>query len=86
MIIFDNRRIESIKSKDKLYRVKVGHCLYLEVPPTGNKRWRVRCSFRGLDTFRSLGIFPEVGIEEALARKDVIHSLIRNDITHCKLW
>jgi hypothetical protein len=80
----DSKQISNIKRKEKLYRVKVDHRLYLEIPPTGNKRWRVRYTFRGVDTFLSLGIFPEVGVEEALARSEEVGSFIKQGLAPCK--
>ncbi|MBU1002363.1 MAG: tyrosine-type recombinase/integrase [Proteobacteria bacterium] len=57
--------INASKPKDKLYRLSDGRGLCLEVPTTGNKRWRFRYRFEGNAKMLSLGLYPDVSLAEA---------------------
>lgn len=56
----------------KMRRYKIfdggGNGLYAEVPSTGSIRWRVRYSRKGKQKVISMGVYPEVSIDQARAR------------------
>ena len=62
-----NAEILNAKPKDKPYKLFGGGGLFLEVPPTGRKRWRLKYRFGGKEKLLSLGVYPEVPLA---GRKD----------------
>ena len=61
--------------KDRTYRKSDGNWLYLEVPPTGSKRWIIRYQVDGTeekkkDKSLSLGKYPIVSLKEARKLRD----------------
>ena len=70
--------------KNKTYRVSDGNWLYLEVPPTGSKRWIIRYQVDGIDKKRdkslSLGRYPRVSLKEARKLRDHQQELHENGI------
>ena len=44
--------------------------LYIEVPPTGSKRWRFKYRINGKEKRISLGIYPEIGLKDAREKRD----------------
>lgn len=50
--------------------------LYLEVAPSGGKWWRLKYRILGKEKRLSLGVYPEVGLKEARARRDEARKLI----------
>lgn len=75
-----NHDISMIKPTGRLFRIRVDTCLLLEVSPKGGKWWRIRYVFNERENNLSLGTFPDVGIEEALVRRDEVKSLIKQGI------
>ncbi len=57
------KTIEASKSKERPYRIGDGNGLYLEVPPTGAKRWRYRFRYAGKENMISLGTYPDVTLK-----------------------
>lgn len=57
--------IQKAKPKAKQYRLSDGNGLSLLVYPTGGKSWRYRYSFEGKENMISLGIYPDISLEEA---------------------
>lgn len=49
----------------KTRKVFDGGGLYVEVPPTGNKRWRFKYRFNKKEKLISLGRYPIVSLKEA---------------------
>lgn len=54
----------------KAYRVTDEKGLYLEVTPRGGKRWRFKYRFQGKEKLLSLGVYPEISLKEARAKRD----------------
>jgi integrase len=55
-----DKEIQNAKPREKLYRLRDGHGLYLEVTPAGGKLWRLRYRFGGSEKMLALGQYPEV--------------------------
>lgn len=53
-------KIRAAKPKEKLYKIYDGMGLYIEVHPSGGKRWRFKYSYNGKEKRLSLGTYPEV--------------------------
>lgn len=61
-----NIKPDPIKSKKHFD----GGGLFLEVTPTGAKRWRFKYRFGGKEKLISLGLYPAVGLKEAREKRD----------------
>jgi len=72
--------IRQAKSGDKLYFLWDTNGLYLEVPPTGNKRWRVKYRWQGKENRLSLGDYPTVSLKQARERRDEIRRQVATGI------
>ncbi|KMJ54552.1 integrase [Vogesella sp. EB] len=57
--------IKQAKPQDKLYYLKDGDSLFLEVTPAGGKNWRFRYRFNGKAGVLSPGKYPAVSLAEA---------------------
>lgn len=53
------------KATDKTLRLVDGRGLHLEVPVSGNKRWRYRYRYEGKANMLTVGLYPEVSLSEA---------------------
>lgn len=59
----------NIERKNRTYKKYDGKGLYVEIPASGNLRWRLRYTVMGkADTSVSLGIYPTVSIDDARAK------------------
>ncbi len=54
--------------------------LYLEVAPSGGKWWRLKYRFDGRDKRISLGVYPEVSLKDARARRDDARKLLADGV------
>lgn len=59
------KKIESLKPKDKPYRVSDGNNLYIYIPKTGVKTWQMRYIINGKERIFSLGKYINVSLSEA---------------------
>jgi hypothetical protein len=72
--------VRAAKPKEKPYKLSDGRGLYLEVRPTGARWWRLKYRHAGKERRTSLGVFPEVSIAEARARRDEARALVRDGL------
>lgn len=63
------KQIEAAKPKDKSYRLADSGGLFLFVPPSGKKVWRLRYRFDGKEKTLVIGPYPEFGLTEARAKQ-----------------
>lgn len=75
-----HRQAETAKPEDKPYKLAVGNGLFLQVLPSGSKRWRYRYFFDGKENMLSLGLFPQVGISAAKDKRDEAKKLLAQGI------
>ena len=54
--------------------------LFLEVTPRGAKRWRLKYRFRRKEKLLSLGLYPDVSLKDARARRDEERKLLARDV------
>ena len=70
--------VESLESKEKIYRLTDGAGMYLEIHPNGSKYWRFKYRFAGKEKRFAIGVYPEVTLKEARERlgraRDVLKS------------
>lgn len=57
-----------------------GHGLYLEIHPNGSKYWRMKYRFGGREKRLSIGVFPEISLQEARDARDAARRLLREGI------
>ena len=62
-------QIRKAKPASKAQRLFDGEGLYLEVPPSGRKRWRLKYRIAGREKRISLGVYPDVSLKAARDRK-----------------
>lgn len=72
--------IQKAKIGDKTVRLFDGGGLYLELTPTGGKWWRLKYRFDGKEKRLSLGVYPEVSLRLARARRDDARKLLAEGI------
>ena len=70
-------RIKAAKPTDKVYKIYDADGLYIEVPPTGSKRWRFKYRINGKEKRISLGIYPEIGLKDARENVMKLESRLR---------
>lgn len=63
------KQIENSKPKDTAYRLADAGGLFLFIPPTGKKVWRLRYRFSGKEKTLVIGSYPEISLVEARARQ-----------------
>lgn len=63
------KQIEAAKPSEKSYRMADSGGLFLFVPPTGKKVWRMRYRFDGKEKTLVIGPYPEVSLIEARAKQ-----------------
>ena len=63
-------KIRGAKPRDKPYKLADGRGLYLLVTPSGGKWWRWDYRFGGRRKTLSMGVFPDVELEDARNRRD----------------
>jgi hypothetical protein len=62
------------------YKVSDGNGLYLLVNPNGSRWWRFRYRWAGKQNTVSCGVYPEVGLAEARARRDAFRAMLVDGI------
>ncbi len=72
--------IQKAKISDKTVRLFDGGGLYLELTPTGGKWWRLKYRYGGKEKRLSLGVYPEVSLRLARARRDDARKLLAEGI------
>lgn len=74
------KQLEAAKPKSRLYRISDERGLYLEVPPTGNKRWRFRYRFDGKAKMISLGRYPEIQLADARKARERYREMVEKGV------
>jgi len=72
--------IRGAKPQQKPYKLRDGQGLHLLIKPTGSRLWRLRYEFEGVEKGISLGIYPDVSLKRARARRDEARKLIAEGI------
>lgn len=72
--------IRSAKPNEKTQKLFDGGGLYLEITPNGGKWWRLKYRFGGKEKRISMGVYPDVGLKEARARRDAARKLLADDV------
>lgn len=72
--------IKNAKPPNKTEKLKDGGGLFLYVEPNGSKRWRYRYQFEGKEQLLSLGVYPDVSLKQARAKRDELKEQIKQGI------
>lgn len=72
--------IEALKPKSTPYKLSDGGGLTLYIQPTGAKWWRLHYRFNGKQKTISLGVYPDVSLQQARARRDDAKKMLANGI------
>ena len=64
------RQVEAAKPKDKPYKLADGGGLYLLIKPNGGKYWRLKYRVAGKEKLLALGVYPEVTLADARAKRE----------------
>lgn len=63
------KQIDAAKPAEKSYRLADAGGLFLFVPPSGKKVWRMRYRFDGKEKTLVIGPYPEISLTEARAKQ-----------------
>lgn len=72
--------IRTAKPTDKPYKLADEKGLFLLVTPNGSKYWRQKYRFGGKEKMLSFGVYPDVGLKDARAKRDEARKLLANDV------
>ena len=64
-IVLTDSRVNSVRKKDKPYRMNDGNGLYLNVSRSGTKSWRVRYKFNSKESMIVIGHYPSMSLADA---------------------
>jgi len=73
-------KVRSAKPSTKAVKLFDERGLYLEVSPSGGKWWRLKYRFDGKEKRLSLGVYPDVGLKDARARRDSARRLLSEGV------
>lgn len=80
MTTLSELKIKSLKAKTKLYRIADGEGLFLEIAPSGKKKWRMRYSYNKKEFTFNVGEYPYVSLKAARAKLFELKILINNGL------
>ncbi len=72
--------VRHAKPSKKTRKMFDGRGLYLELTPSGGKRWRLKYRFAGKEKRISLGVYPDVSLKEARIRRHQARTLLAREI------
>ncbi|EPN4502211.1 tyrosine-type recombinase/integrase [Citrobacter freundii] len=73
-------KVRTAKPMDKQYKLTDGSGMHLLVHPNGSRYWRLQYRFGGKQKMLALGVYPEVSLADARARRDDARKLLANGI------
>jgi hypothetical protein len=72
--------ILSAKPREKRYKLFDGGGLHLILTPTGGKWWRFSYTFNGKQNSLSVGVYPQVSLRQARARRNALRKQVAQGI------
>ncbi|TDN50204.1 integrase [Buttiauxella sp. JUb87] len=73
-------KVRTAKPTDKQYKLTDGNGMHLLVHPNGSRYWRLQYRFGGKQKMLALGVYPDVSLADARARRDEARKLLANSI------
>ncbi len=74
-----HKQCETVKPKDKPYKLSDSGGLYLEIMPNGSKYWRLKYRIHGKEKRLALGVFPATSLVEAREQRDQARKIIKDN-------
>ncbi|MEQ9904143.1 tyrosine-type recombinase/integrase [Pectobacterium aroidearum] len=71
-------KVRTAKPADKQYKITDGNGMHLLIHPNGSKYWRLQYRFGGKQKMLALGVYPDVSLADARARRDEARKLLAN--------
>lgn len=71
-------KINSLKPREKDYKVFDGGGLYLQIAKTGGKRWRFKYRFNDKEKIMALGLYPSLSLKNARELREKYKTIIVN--------
>ena len=68
--MLNTTKINSLKPKEKPYKLGDAHGLYIDVRPTGSKYWRQKYRYNTIEKLLLHGKYPIVSLAEARQLRD----------------
>lgn len=75
MFLTDSQ-VRNAKPKSKVYRLKDGQGLFLQVKPNGSKGWRFRYHYAGREKMISFGAYPDFSLADAREKAHEVRKLL----------
>ena len=72
--------IRSVKPADKPFKLSDEKGLHLLVHPNGSKYWRLKYRYADKEKVLALGVYPDVGLKDARAKRDAARKLLADGI------
>ncbi len=72
--------IKAARPESKAYKLYDERGMFLFVPPTGSRLWRLKYRIGGKEKLLALGAYPDISLKTARARRDDARKLIANGI------
>lgn len=72
--------IRTAKPTDKPYKLTDEKGLFLLITANGSKYWRLKYRFDGKEKLLSFGTYPDTGLKDARARRDVARKLLADGV------
>jgi len=73
-------RVRTAKPREKPYKLSDSGGLYIEITAAGGKRWRWKYRIGGREKLLSMGVYPDVPLGLARARRDDARKLLANGV------
>ncbi len=78
-------KIRTAKMTGKRFKLYDERGLYLEVTPTGSKRWRFKYRYDNKEKLLSLGLYPDVSLKKARLRRDEAREQLADGVNPSEL-
>lgn len=72
--------VRNAKPAEKAFKLADGKGLFIHVMPGGARYWRLKYRIGGKEKLLALGVYPEVSLKEARARRDEARALLGQGI------
>ena len=72
--------VKQAKAREKPYKLSDEKGMFLLINPNGSKYWRFKYRFGGKEKLLALGVFPDLSLADARAKRDEARSQLAKDI------
>lgn len=79
-MLLSDTKIKNTKPREKPYKIADGKGLFLAVTPNGSKYWRMKYYFADKEKLLALGVYPDISLADARAKRDEARKLLANGI------